>query len=367
MELKKLPIPYLYAILMGIGLAVLFALKRYLGQLYWGEAGYFNWHKDFIVHLVNYTTWAVLLPLVYFLVSEYQIRNSSFFEVFKALSISLMMAIFHEVASNIVYHVPAHFLGFRPFTQKTLNFIIGAFPSAIISRLVEYWILYAILTSLEYRRELRTKQLEYVQLESQLAGAQLNALRLQLQPHFLFNTLNTISSLMEFDIKKSQKIVSQLGSLLRTVLDEHKNKTIPLREELEFVKSYLAIEQARFMDRLNIHYEIDEKSLDALVPSLILQPLVENAIKHGFSNKIESGTITVITQRIYQNVKFSVRDDGKGSNIPTEELLGKGIGLKNAKQRLDLLYKEQYDFSIISGKGKGFEIAITIPYHNQKA
>lgn len=231
---------------------------------------------------------------------------------------------------------------------------------------MEYWILYAILTSLDYRRKLRNKHLEFVQLESQLAGAQLNALRLQLQPHFLFNTLNTISSLMEFDIKKSQKIVSQLGSLLRTVLDENTNKTIPLREELEFVKSYLAIEQVRFADRLNIQYELDERSLDALVPSLILQPLVENAIKHGFSNKIEAGTITVTTQRIGQTVQFSVRDDGRGSNIPTGQLLGKGIGLKNAKQRLDLIYKDQYDFSIISGSGKGFEIAITIPYHNQQ-
>lgn len=367
MELKKLPIPYFYAILMGIGLAVLFALKRYINLLYWGEISYFNWHKDFFVNLVNYTLWAILLPLVYYLVLKFQISNSSFSEIFKALLVSLLMGIFHEVVSNVIYHVPMHFFGFRPFTQKTMNFIIAAFPSALISRLVEYWILYAVLISIEYRRKLRNKQLEFVKLESQLAGAQLNALRLQLQPHFLFNTLNTISSLMEFDIKKSQKIVSQLGSLLRTVLDENTQKTIPLREELEFVKSYLAIEQVRFMDRLNIKYEIDEKSQDALVPSLILQPLVENAIKHGFSNKIDAGTITVVTQRIDDKIRFSVRDDGRGSNIPIDELMQKGIGLKNAKQRLDLIYKNSYNFNIISGVGSGFEIAITIPYQNQQA
>lgn len=367
MELKKMPIPYLYAILMGIGLAVLFALKRYMDLLYWAEVEYFNWHKDFFVHLVNYTLWAVLLPLVYYLVSKYQITNFSSSEIFKAFVVSFLMAIFHEVTSNIIYHGPLHFLGFKPFTQKTMNFIFRAFPSALISRLVEYWILYATLTAIDYRRELRKKQLEFVQLESQLAGAQLNALRLQLQPHFLFNTLNTISSLMEFDIKKSQKIVSQLGSLLRTVLDENTAKTIPLREELEFVKSYLAIEQVRFMDRLNIQYEIDEKSLDALVPSLILQPLVENGIKHGFSNKIEAGTITVTTQRIADKIRFAVRDDGRGSAIDIEELMNKGIGLKNAKQRLDLIYNENYDIKINSGIDKGFEIAITIPYHNQKA
>lgn len=366
MELKKMPIPYFLAILMGIGLAVLFGLRRYVGLLYWGETELFNWHKDFIVHFVNYTLWAILLPLVYYVVSKYQIRNASSPEIFKALLASLLMAIFHEVVSNILYHVPMHLFGFRPFSEKVMNFIIGAFPSATISRLVEYWILYAILTSIDYRRKLRHKHLELVQLESQLASAQLNALRLQLQPHFLFNTLNTISSLMEFDIKKSQKIVSQLGSLLRTVLDENTRKTIPLREELEFVKSYLAIEQVRFMDRLNIQYELEEESLDALVPSLILQPLVENAIKHGFSNKIEAGTITVATQRVGTNIKLTVQDDGLGSDLESEALLNKGIGLKNVKQRLALIYKNDYDFSIRSGKSQGFEITITIPYYNQE-
>ena len=153
------------------------------------------------------------------------------------------MALIHEVISNLIYYVPMHFLGIVEFTNERMQFVIGAFPSAVISRLIEYWILYAIFTSIDYQRMFRDKQVELAQLESQLSGAQLNALRFQLQPHFLFNTLNTVSSLMEFDKKKSQKVLSQLGNLLRRVLDEKQRNMVELWEELEFIRSYLNIEQ----------------------------------------------------------------------------------------------------------------------------
>ena len=367
MELKKLPIPYIYAILAGIGLALFFGLRRYLTLMYWDEIEYFSWRKDFIVPLVNYSLWGLLLPIVYYFVKKYHINTFRAKELFIAFLASLVMAIIHELTSNIMFYLPMHLSGYMPFTEKMLNFIIKATPTALFTRLIEYWVLYTFLTFLDTRRELRKKKLEFIKLESQLTGAQLNALRLQLQPHFLFNTLNTISSLMVFDVKKAQKMVSQLGSLLRTVLDENTKKTISLREELEFVKSYLAIEQVRFMDRLKIRYQLDEGSLDAMVPSLILQPLVENAIKHGFSNKIEEGIITVSSKKIDDQIQLSVKDDGQGTDYQIQELTTKGIGLKNVRQRLDLIYAKAYNLEIVSQTGQGFEIVITIPYHNQPA
>jgi two-component system LytT family sensor kinase len=171
---------------------------------------------------------------------------------------------------------------------------------------------------------------------------------------------------MEFDTKGAQKIVSKLGSLLRGVLDKDKRNFIPLREELAFIKSYLDIEQVRFNDRLELRYNIDEQALDALVPSLILQPLVENAIKHGFAHKTGKGLIEVAAIRQGDQVNLQIRDDGEGSNYDTDQLLSPGIGLKNVQDRLNLLYPQMSRMEIITSPGKGFEVNITIPYKRQE-
>jgi sensor histidine kinase YesM len=171
---------------------------------------------------------------------------------------------------------------------------------------------------------------------------------------------------MEIDVKGAQRIVSKLGSLLRGVLDKDKRNLIPLREELDFIKSYLDIEQARFNDRLTIHYDIDEVTLGALVPSLVLQPLVENAIKHGFARKTGKGEIHLQTAHVQDKVVMRIKDDGKGTDQSADQLLSAGIGLKNVQERLNLLYKDQYALDIQSAPGLGFEVTITIPYQRQE-
>ncbi|MCB0596583.1 MAG: histidine kinase [Phaeodactylibacter sp.] len=368
MSPRKLPIPYFYAILASIALGSLVGLRNYLFMMYYNEADKFTWDRGWFIHVVNYLTWALILPLVYYVVDRIQARPSSNNGILflRILLGGTMLALLHELISNLLYFPTIHFLGIKEMTFETVRHMIGVLPAAVITRLIEFGILFAVITAVELRRKYRNKQLELAQLEGQLSSAQLNALRLQLQPHFLFNTLNTISSLMEFDKKRAQKVVSQLGNLLRFVLDQDKRNQAPLREELDFIKNYLNIEQARFPDRLTTEYQIDERALEAMIPTLLLQPLVENAVKHGFANRTEPGKIELSCRKIEgEQIMIVVRDDGTGNSRPPEELASSGIGLKNVRERLKLIYRENFTFNIHSEEGKGFEVTIIIPFQRQ--
>ncbi len=362
-----MPFPYWLAILVGFVLAGLFILKGYLYYAYWGESDPDRIRHMIAVHLANNVLWGVLTPLVYYFVSKYRVYPpADWSERSKAIAASIFMSLFHETLSNIIIVVPFHFMGIEAISWENIKVIIGLYPSAIIARLIEYWIIYAVFTAIEYQRKFRNKELELVQLENQLSSAQLNALRLQLQPHFLFNTLNTISSLMEFNVKGAQKIVSKLGGLLRKVLDGDNENLVELRDEIEFVRSYLDIEQVRFNDRLRVNYQIDERTLNALVPNLILQPLMENAIKHGFANKIGEGLIEVATTLKEEKLCLKIADDGHGSEQDQATLLANGLGLKNVKDRLELLYPGQYDIHIKSSNNQGFAVILEMPLITQK-
>jgi len=364
MNKRKLPIPYIYAILIGLGLGLLWGLRDYLFMVYLKEGYRFN-NMRLILHVANYTTWGLLFPLIYRMVkwaSQNPKASSNVLMVARILLAGLFLSLVHEVISNILFFGPSHLLGYEKISIETLWHILGALPAAIITRMVEFGIVYIIFTALDYQRKLRNKQIELAQMESQLSGAQLNALRLQLQPHFLFNTLNAISSLMDIDKKRAQKIISQLGSLLRFVLDQNKKQQVPLRDELDFIKNYLNIEQVRFLDRLSITYDIAPETLDALVPSLLLQPLVENAIKHGFSNQTGKGHIRVESFRHNGSFRITVSDDGNGSGINTTQLYTNGIGLKNVHERLDLIYGGAAEMNIKTATGEGFTVEIDLPY-----
>lgn len=364
MKWNKLPLPYGYFILIGLGLGLLLALRAYLPYIYWGDTEKYNFQRMGIPHIINYVFWGMLVPIVYYFTQKYPLIELSQKRVaFKAILVSIIIALAHESLTNIIWLVPLHVLGLEKITSERMDYVIGSLPSAIISRLIEYWILFFIFAALSYYKKYKDKQIELAKLESQLSNAELNALRLQLHPHFLFNTLNTISSLMEINIKDAQKIVSKLGLLLRTLLDKERENFIPLHEELNFIKSYLDIEQVRFHDRLRIQYDIAEDTLEVPVPALILQPLVENAIKHGFAKQTGPGIITLTSNKVNNYLEWSVKDDGNGSAYALEILLQSGIGLKNVKERLELLYGEAAIFSITTAPGAGFEVQLRLPIH----
>jgi two-component system LytT family sensor kinase len=197
--------------------------------------------------------------------------------------------------------------------------------------------------------------------ERLLVEARLAALTSQINPHFLFNTLNSVSSLIRTDPHQARVMVIKLSKVLRRLLRKHEHFST-LRDELSFIEDYLAIEVVRFGDKLRFENEAAADTLDMLVPSMLLQPLVENSIKHGLSSKVEGGTIRIRTLRENTKLILTVEDDGVGIPEPKlSNLLDRGIGVTNVHERLKVLFGDDYHMSIESQPGQGTSIRIQIP------
>ncbi len=200
------------------------------------------------------------------------------------------------------------------------------------------------------------------QNQQMLLKARMDALTAQINPHFLFNTLNTVSSLIRFDPDMARGVVVKLSNILRRLLRKHET-FVPLHEELEFIDDYLGIEEIRFgQDKLQIFKEIDEETLDAFIPSMLLQPIIENAIKHGLAPRLEGGEIRLRTHRRDGRLLIDIEDNGIGiSPERLRQVYGGGIGISNVHERLRLLYGEQFKMDIRSQEGEGTQIHIEIP------
>ncbi len=206
-----------------------------------------------------------------------------------------------------------------------------------------------------------------IKLEEQkrlLLEARLDALQRQINPHFLFNTLNSIASLVRIKPELAREMTVKLANILRALLKDH-DSYVPLSDELKFTDDYLDIEVVRFgVDKLRVKKEIDPRTLDVMVPSILLQPLIENSIKHGLEPRLKGGTVTLRSQLNGDRVRIEVADDGVGmGNRPTSALRrnGAGIGMKNVQERLDVLYGNQASFSVVSNPGRGTLVSIDIP------
>lgn len=224
----------------------------------------------------------------------------------------------------------------------------------------------ALLHALFYYRETQQRALREAQLETRLVEAQLQMLQHQLHPHFLFNTLHAISTLMHRDLFAAERMLVQLGDLLRLTLESSTRPEIRLTEEIEFLEKYVQIEQVRLGDRLTTLFDIDTDVLDAAVPTLILQPLVENAIEHGIAPQGVAGRITVSARRDEDMVVMTVDDTGPGPSERTMAALFTGIGLSNTRARLQFQYGAQYRFEFKRRPG-GFAVIVAIPYRREPA
>jgi len=359
---KKLPFPFKYVLLIALGIIIVFVVKDYIRFLMWRKYDYFNWTEAISIPFVNYTLWALLAPLVYNLMLLFPIKKGlsvktgSYHLVF-----SIILAFIHEVLSNMMYISIILIVYPIENVEKFLMLRMNTIPAAIADRMIEYWIILGAFMAYYYFQQYKDKEVEMVVMENELNNAQLQSLKSQLQPHFLFNSLNTISALMSSNVKDAQKVLAKMATLLRTMLDQDQKNFISLSDELEYVKDYLYIEQTRFMDRLTVTYEIQPESLKAVVPNLILQPLVENAIKHGFSNQIDNGEIKIISYLKNNHLHLIVNDDGRGCDQCDSLLEHAGIGLTNTYKRLDKIYKGNFTLTIKSELGKGFKLHIIIP------
>jgi sensor histidine kinase YesM len=230
--------------------------------------------------------------------------------------------------------------------------------------LMTYLFLIGVAYALAYRRESESRALNTAQLETRLVEAQLQALQRQLHPHFLFNTLNTVSGLIRTDPDGADRMIDRLGDLLRMTLHKSGIQEVSLKEELDVLGKYVEIERTRFGNRLTVEMNVQPETLDAQVPSLVLQPLVENAIRHGVAPNARPGWIAVHAEREDGELVLQVRDNGDG--LPPERLmaLNRGVGLDNTRARLTHLYRDRFDFSF-SNLERGFCVTIRIPFEVQ--
>jgi LytS/YehU family sensor histidine kinase len=221
-----------------------------------------------------------------------------------------------------------------------------------------YWIIVSIAHALTWYRRSQERERSALQLEARLADARLEALRMQLHPHFLFNTLNAISTLVHRDPHAADEMIGNLSELLRATLDTTAQE-IPLHQELHFLDQYLEIQQLRFGDRLQVEKEIDATALEVKVPTLILQPLVENAIRHGIEPQTGQGKLRITAACDGQTLRLRVCDNGPAAKPAAE---GKaGIGLANTRSRLKELYGQSASLTLTTGSDGGFVAAIDIP------
>jgi len=241
-----------------------------------------------------------------------------------------------------------------PFAQYFLSSLLINMPLCLFL----YFALVGCIYAFSYYREARERQAREALLAVQLSEARLSALRMQLNPHFLFNSLNAITVLVR-DQKNSDasRMLELLGRVLRQVLQSEKRQEVMLHEELQFLKEYLAIEQVRFSDRLEIDWSIDVEARDVLVPTFILQPLVENAIRHGISQREDQGLIEITATLSDLNIVLSVKDNGPGYTPGLEE----GVGLANTHARLETLFGDHAKLDVTNLNGLGTVATIKLP------
>jgi LytS/YehU family sensor histidine kinase len=239
---------------------------------------------------------------------------------------------------------------FKPLLVKTWHF-----------NLLIYWVIVVVSHAFDYYRRFRERELRAAELEKRLVQAKLQALQMQLNPHFLFNTLHSISSLMHRDVEAADKMIARLSDLLRAALAGAATQEVPLRQELDLLRLYLSIEQVRFGSRLTVKLEVAPDTLEAQVPNLVLQPLVENAIKHGIEPRSRPGCIELRAHRQGETLALVVSDNGAGVN--GHGTLKEGVGLSNTRARLRELYGARHRFELLPGPAGGVRIEMSIPFH----
>jgi signal transduction histidine kinase len=253
--------------------------------------------------------------------------------------------------------LPPDFPGWR-------NYTLLAYLTQLDWLLMTYLFLIGLAWALAYRHQSEERALNTSQLETRLVEAQLQALQRQLHPHFLFNTLNTVSGLIRTDPDGADKMIDRLGDLLRMTLHKSGIQEVSLKEELDVLDKYVEIERTRFGSRLAIDMRVQPDTLDAQVPSLLLQPLVENAIRHGIAPNARPGWIAVHAERDHDDLLLQVLDNGDG--LPPDRLmaLNRGVGLDNTRARLGHLYRDRFEFTF-SNLEQGLCVTIRIPFEVQ--
>src|SRR3982751_2404247 len=305
--------------------------------------------------------WFVLSPLILWLSHRFSF-DSRRWKISVPIHVGASLAIaFAQLAIDAFvlpklgylrrYQASSFFDTYKVFLVVNLHFSVAI-----------YWGVVAIHQAILYYRKYRERELTASQLEARLAQSRLQVLKMQLHPHFLFNALNAISELIHKDPESADRMLTDLSDLLRMSFENLEVQEVPLRQELEFLEKYIGIEQMRFHDRLKVDMQISPEALDAGVPNMILQPLVENAIKHGIAPRSSGGRIDIAAARNNGHLEIMVKDDGIGVPFGDLENLPEGVGLSNTRRRLAHLYGEKHQFHLAAEARNGLKVSMELPF-----
>ena len=352
---------WLAIVLVWALLGVIYAAPTYV-EVRAAQHGHTAW-RIFTWGILSWSAWAPLTFAMIWLARNFSVVGGAWKRnVIVHLPAFLLISTLHSAAVTAVklWVKPFDNMGDSPktFWPRFVSRVPGSFGSDLLIYAGVIGVFYAF----DYYRKYREREFAATRLEAQLAQAQLDSLRMQLHPHFLFNTLNSIVGLVR-DNKNNAAVNMLVGlsDLLRHTLEYSSRHEVELREELNFIKLYLSIQEMRFSDRLRIELDIDPRTTKALVPNLILQPLTENALRHGIARRTDSGLVGISSVAEDGHLRLTVYDDGAG--LPDDwQLKGSaGIGLANTIARLQQLYDNDHEFDIRNRDGGGVEVVIVMP------
>lgn len=348
---------------------------RKYNWIFWFVIALITYMQDFLAHVVSglemswlssslyifvWLIWGVMTPFIIRLTLRYPIQKN---KLAKSITvhflIGICMAVLIElIEAALLMIVGSWLLNLASAERMMQTYLFYTFHV----RILVYFLIVAVTSALDYFYKQSLSEKHRTQLKSELVSAQLKALKMQIQPHFLFNTHQAIVALiLKNENKKASKMLSELSALLRLTLDISEQQLVSLKKEISTISLYLNIQQTRFSDRLQVRVDIPQELEECLVPAFIIQPLVENAIQHGFAPYGEPGKIEVSAWRDNEILTISVRDDGGG--LGGNNSAGTGIGIKNILSRLSELYGENnYAFKLEKHFEKGTIATITIPY-----
>lgn len=306
---------------------------------------------------------ALLAPTIVAITRRYRLGHTPWPKTLGVhLATAFAFSLIHETAMLTTRALLFPYGGRNLATVNWWSYLQRQYLTQLDWMLATYFSLVGLGHAIAYWYEAEERALNAERLQTRLAEAQLQALQRQLQPHFLFNTLHTISSLMRSDVEAADVMIDRLSDLLRMSLRSNAQE-VSVKQEIEILQSYLAIEQTRFRDRLSVTIDVDPAVLDARIPHLLLQPLVENAVRHGIAPRARPGRIDIGVFQKGGRLEVEVRDSGDG--LPPDRLLAMndGVGLGNTRARLAHLYGSAYRFSFANLHGGGFQVSVSIPFH----
>ncbi|HYL36732.1 MAG TPA: histidine kinase [Bryobacteraceae bacterium] len=313
---------------------------------------------------LSWTVWALLTPLIIKVDRWLPVSRGSLLERF-ALHIPLSL-LFTTLKQLLVAGVIALFVKSGP--ELAIDSLRASLKGTFQASVLAYWVVIFVYITFDYHKHLKEQEIRTAELKRLASQSRLETLRAQLHPHFLFNALNTISAHVERNPVSSRRMLEELEELLRLSLAHSEDREVPLAQEIAFVEHYLAIQKARFQDRLAAMVKVDSDVLQALVPTFILQPLVENAVLYGMPARLEKGTVEVRAWRTNGQLHLTVQDDGPGLPQGWDPEHSVGIGISNTRERLRQLYGDRdQTFEILSEPGQGVRVELSLPFRQSAA